>query len=247
MSPENLIEVRNLRKEFGNRVAVKDISFTVQRGEILGLLGPNGAGKTTTIHMLLGLTVPSTGSIEIFDQSLQQHRVEILSRMNFASAYQSLPYNLTVWENLYIFSEIYGVSNARRKILDLLVLFELEDFARQRTGRLSSGEQTRVGLCKALLSEPEILLLDEPTASLDPDHADKVRKILLSQQEETGMTIINTSHNMIDVDELCDRILFINNGEVVASGEGHHLMKQFGGESLEDVFIKIARGSSISK
>jgi ABC-2 type transport system ATP-binding protein len=241
---ENLIEVRNLRKEFENKVAVKDISFEVRRGEILGLLGPNGAGKTTTIHMLLGLTAPTSGSIEIFGRSLDKHRVEILSRMNFASAYQSLPYNLTVWENLYIFAEIYGVSNSRKKIQDLLQLFELGSFVKQRAGRLSSGEQTRLGLCKALLSSPEILLLDEPTASLDPDHADKVRKILLALQQESGITIINTSHNMLDVDELCDRILFINNGEVVASGEGHHLMKQFGGESLEDVFIKIARSGT---
>jgi ABC-2 type transport system ATP-binding protein len=238
---ENVVEVKNIRKEFGNKLAVKDISFEVQRGEILGLLGPNGAGKTTTIHMLLGLTTPTKGSIEIFGHSLQQHRVQILSKMNFASAYQSLPYNLTVWENLYIFSEIYGVANNRKKICDLLELFELEDYSQQRAGRLSSGEQTRLGLCKALLSDPELLLLDEPTASLDPDHADKVRKILLARQQEAGMTIINTSHNMLDVDELCNRILFINNGEVVAAGEGHQLMKQFGGESLEDVFIKIAR------
>jgi ABC-2 type transport system ATP-binding protein len=238
---ENLIEVRNLRKEFGSKVAVKNISFEVQRGEILGLLGPNGAGKTTTIHMLLGLTTPTSGSIEIFGRNLQQHRVEILSRMNFASAYQALPYNLTVRETLYIFSEIYGVADGKKKAQGLLELFELENYARQSAGRLSSGEQTRLGLCKALLSNPAILLLDEPTASLDPDHADKVRKILLAQQQESGMTIINTSHNMLDVDELCDRILFINNGEVVAAGEGHHLMKQFGGESLEDVFIKIVR------
>jgi ABC-2 type transport system ATP-binding protein len=238
---ENVIEVQALRKEFGSKVAVDNLTFSVKRGEIIGLLGPNGAGKTTTIHMLLGLTTPTSGSIRIFGQDLRHRRAEILKRTNFASAYQALPYNLKVWENLYIFSELYGIKNSKKKIEELMSLFELTEYRNQLSGRLSSGEQTRLNLCKSLLSDPELLLLDEPTASLDPDQADKVRKVLLQRQNDTGMTIINTSHNMIDVDELCDRILFIQHGKIIADGAGHHILKQYQSKSLEEVFIKIAR------
>jgi ABC-2 type transport system ATP-binding protein len=191
--------------------------------------------------MLLGLIKPTKGSISIFGKELAKHRVELLSRMNFASAYQSLPYNLRVHENLYVFAEIYGVPNGKEKIEELLALFELSRFANQLTGKLSSGEQTRLGLCKALLSDPQLLLLDEPTASLDPDQADKVRTALKRVQKESGMTIINTSHNMIDVEEMCDRILFIRHGKIVASGSAQEIMSEHGGETLEELFITIAR------
>jgi ABC-2 type transport system ATP-binding protein len=238
---ENVIEVRKIRKEFAGTVAVDDLSFQVERGEILGLLGPNGAGKTTTIHMILGLTRPSSGQIEIFGKDLESERVEILSRCNFASAYAYLPWNLKVWENLLVFAEIYGVKNTKEKIEYLLELFEIVHLRKQITGTLSAGEQTRLNLCKALLNDPEVLLLDEPTASLDPDLADKVRKILGNLQRERSITVLNTSHNMLDVSELCDRILFMQHGRILASGKAHELMERYGAANLEDVFITIAR------
>jgi ABC-2 type transport system ATP-binding protein len=191
--------------------------------------------------MLLGLITPSSGSIRVFDKDLQTNRVEILQRMNFASSYQCLPYNLKVWENLHVFSEIYRVENGKRKAVELLDMFELTHLRNKMTGSLSSGEQTRLNLCKALLSDPDLLLLDEPTASLDPDLADKVRKILLELQRQNGMTIVNTSHNMADVHELCDRILFMRKGNVIAEGTTAEILDKFASTSLEEVFIAIAR------
>jgi len=237
----NIVEVRNLSKQFGNTTAVNNISFSVKAGEVVGLLGANGAGKTTTMHMLLGLTTPTHGSIKIFGKDMPAQRVPILQRMNFASAYQALPFNLKVWENLFIFAEIYKVKNSKKKIQDLLEIFELSHLHNQRTGRLSSGEQTRLSLCKAFLNDPELLLLDEPTASLDPDLADKARKALSALHKQTGMTIIKTSHNMIDVHELCDRILFMQQGQIIAEGSAQEILEQYGSKTLEDVFITIAR------
>jgi len=238
---DNIMEVRSLRKEFGDSVAVQDVSFEVRKGEILGLLGANGAGKSTTLFMLLGLITPTSGSIRVFEKDLQTHRVEIAKRMNFASAYQFLPYNLKVWENLYVFGEIYRVENSKQRAAELLELFELTHLRNKATGSLSSGEQTRLNLCKALLTDPELLLLDEPTASLDPDLADKVRKVLLDLQKQNGMTIVNTSHNMADVHELCDRILFMRKGKIIAQGTTAEILDQFASTSLEEVFITIAR------
>jgi ABC-2 type transport system ATP-binding protein len=243
----NIVDVRGLRKEFGNTAAVEDLSFEVKRGEILGLLGANGAGKTTTIHMLLGLITPTRGTIKIFGEEMHSSRVHILKRMNFASAYQSLPYNLRVWENLFVFAEIYGVRNGKKKIDQLLEMFELSHMRNKITGSLSSGEQTRVTLCKALLNDPELLLLDEPTASLDPDLADKVRKILAARQKDTGMTVINTSHNMLDVAELCDRILFMQHGQIIANGSAADILNKFESATLEEAFIAIARSKLVQK
>lgn len=237
----NVIEVRALRKEFGQKVAIGKLNFDVKRGEILGFLGANGAGKTTTIFMLLGLIAPTSGSIKIFGNEMKTSRIEILKRMNFASAYQQLPYNLRVWENLLVFAEIYGVARPKNKIDELLELFELADQRKQLTGALSSGEQTRLSLCKALLNDPDILLLDEPTASLDPDQADKVRKVIAARQRDKGMTVINTSHNMLDVSELCERIIFMQKGEILANGNADEIIRQSGGASLEEAFIKLAR------
>lgn len=239
----NVVEVRNLQKVFGKSVAVRDLSFDVRRGEILGLLGANGAGKTTTIHMLLGLIKQNRGTIRIFGKNFDDDRIGILKRMNFASAYQFLPYNLRVWENLYVFSEIYGIRNGKKRIDELLEMFELSHLRKRSTGMLSSGEQTRLNLCKALLNEPELLLLDEPTASLDPDQADKVRKVILDLQRESGMTVLNTSHNMLDVHELCDRILFMQRGVVVAEGDADEILRKYASKTLEEVFITIARTS----
>lgn len=242
-----VVEVHHLRKIFGTATAVEDLSFHVEEGEIVGLLGANGAGKTTSIHMLLGLITPTSGSINIFGRNLEKNRIEILQDINFASAYQFLPWNLKVWENLFIFAEIYRVQNSRKKVNELLELFELSHMRDRITGGLSAGEQTRLNLCKALLNKPRLLLLDEPTASLDPDQADKVRKIIAGLQRDTGMTVINTSHNMIDVHELCSRILFMQKGRVIAEGNADQIMGQYGSASLEEVFIRIARTPIVEK
>jgi ABC-2 type transport system ATP-binding protein len=242
-----IVEVNNLSKQFNNTHAVDNISFQVSRGDIIGLLGANGAGKTTTIHMLLGLIKPDNGTIKIFSQDLERHRIEILKRMNFASAYQFLSGNLEVYENLQFFAEIYQIKDSKSKIDSLLDLFELSHLRKKKTGGLSSGEQTRLNLCKALINNPELLLLDEPTASLDPYIADKVRKIVAHIHEQTKMTIINTSHNMTDVLELCHRVLFMKEGKIVAHGTASEIMNQFGSSSLEDVFISLANKGSLAQ
>ena len=237
----HIVNITNLHKQFDKFTAVEDLTFTVDKGEIVGLLGANGAGKTTTIHMLLGLTKPTSGTVSIFGKHLESHRVEILQKVNFASSYVHLPYNLTVRENLKIFSHIYQVKNAEEKVNNLLEMFEVSHLKNKRSGMLSSGEQTRLNLCKALLNDPELLVLDEPTASLDPDLADKVRKVLKRIKVESGMTVLTTSHNMLDVAELCDRIIFMHKGQIVASGTSMEIMSRFSTDSLEDVFIQIAR------
>ncbi len=242
-----IIEVQNLKKQFAKYEAVKDVTFSAGEGEILGLLGVNGAGKTTTLHMLLGLTRPTSGYVRIFGKDVETHRTEILQRVNFASSYTALPYNLKVKDNLHIFARIYGVKNAKPKIDSLLELFEIHHLRDKPTGRLSSGEQTRLNLCKALLNDPELLILDEPTASLDPDLADKVRKTLKRINEETGMTIITTSHNMLDVVELCDRVVFMAGGRVVEEGSSSDILMKYESDSLENVFITIARSQFLEK
>lgn len=247
MSTNPIVDVQNLKKQFGKYEAVKSVSFQARKGEILGLLGANGAGKTTTLHMLLGLTKPTSGYVRIFDRDIEKFRTEILERVNFASSYTALPYNLKVRENLFIFARIYGVKNARPKIEALLDMFEIHHLRDKSTGKLSSGEQTRLNLCKALLNDPDLLVLDEPTASLDPDLADKVRKTLKRINQETGMTIITTSHNMLDVGELCDRIMFMSAGLVVEEGSSTDILRKYESNSLEDVFITIARSQLFEK
>ena len=242
---EILVEVQNLRKEFDGTVAVADVSFSVPRGEIVGVLGANGAGKTTTIQILLGLIKPSGGTVAIFGKDLEKHRIEILQRSNFSSAYTGLPSNLKVWENLLIFARIYGVKGHRQKIDALLEMFEITHLRNKITGHLSSGESTRVNLCKALLNDPELLMLDEPTASLDPDIADKVRKLLRRIQSERQITMIYTSHNMRDVEEVCDRVLFMHKGRIIAEGTPQQVKDKFNQTSLEDVFISVARGGDV--
>ena len=242
---EILVEVQNLRKEFGGTVAVADVSFTVPRGEIVGVLGANGAGKTTTIQILLGLIKPSGGKVTIFGKDLERHRIEILQRSNFSSAYTGLPSNLKVWENLLIFAMIYGVKGHRQKIDALLEMFEITHLRTKITGNLSSGESTRVNLCKSLLNDPELLMLDEPTASLDPDIADKVRKLLRRIQSERQITMVYTSHNMRDVEEVCDRVLFMHKGRIIAEGTPQEVKDKFKQTSLEDVFISVARGGDV--
>ena len=244
MNDTLVIEATHLRKTFGETVALEDLSLSLRRNEILGLLGVNGAGKTTALNILLGLTTPTSGTLRVFGQELMPHRVEILRRCNFASAYVALPGNLTVAQNLWTFAQIYGVKNHRAKITELLELLEIPHLRKRVTGQLSAGEATRVQLCKAFLNDPELLLLDEPTASLDPDISDKVRKFIRSRQQAQGTAIIYTSHNMRDIEEVCDRLLFIHKGRVVAEGTPVEVMALFQRESLEDVFIQIARSEA---
>ena len=242
---ETLVDVQHLRKEFDGTVAVADVSFVVPRGEIVGVLGANGAGKTTTIQILLGLIKPTSGTVTIFGKDLERHRVEILQRANFSSAYTGLPSNLKVRENLRIFAMIYGVKDYRQKIDELLEMFEIVHLRDKITGHLSSGESTRVNLCKSLLNDPELLMLDEPTASLDPDIADKVRKLLRRIQSERQITMVYTSHNMLDVEEVCDRVLFMHKGLIIAEGTPQQVKDKFNQTSLEDVFISVARGGDV--
>jgi ABC-2 type transport system ATP-binding protein len=240
-----VIEVHDLVKQFNGTTAVDRLSFTAQRGEILGLLGPNGAGKTTAIQMLLGIIEPTAGSIRVFDHDIATHRQAILQRLNFSSAYVSLPQNLPVIDNLRVFARIYGVRNWREKAMGLLRLFEIDRFATRKTGQLSSGESTRLHLCKALLNDPELLLLDEPTASLDPDIADKVRKLLRRIQRERGITVLYTSHNMREIEELCDRVIFLHHGRKMAEGPPREVIAKFNQQSLEQVFIRIVRDGEL--
>jgi ABC-2 type transport system ATP-binding protein len=241
MPPTAVLRVAELRKTFDGVTAVDGISFEVGTGEILGLLGANGAGKSTTLQILLGLTTPTSGKVEVFGMDLNRHRIEILQRCNFSSAYTGLPANLKVWENLVVFAKLYEVRHARKKIDSLLELMEIGHLRDHVTGHLSSGESTRVHLAKALLNDPELLLLDEPTASLDPDIADKVRKILRRIQTERGISMVYTSHNMRDVEEVCDRVVFLHRGRVLAAGSSAEIKAHFERSSLEDVFIRVAR------
>src|SRR3989344_2109422 len=196
MADQVVLEVKNLRKKFGQFEALKDISFSLKKGEILGLLGPNGAGKTTTIQSILGLIRPTSGLIKVFGKQMPQSKEEILSRVNFSSAYVSLPTNLKVWENLYTFARLYDVPNFKQKIRALTDFFQINDLMPKLYGTLSSGQATRVNLVKSLLNSPELLFLDEPTASLDPDIADRVRKYLKTIQQQSNLTILYTTHNM---------------------------------------------------
>ncbi len=244
---EMILEARDLTREFDGVKALDAFSFKVHKGEVLGLLGANGAGKTTAMNMLLGLTTPTSGSIHAFGLDLAKHRIEILKRANFSSAYTALPGNLLVWQNLLVFARIYGVPNAKQKINDLLELFEIADLRKRVTGQLSAGESTRVNLCKSLLNEPELLLLDEPTASLDPDIADKVRKTIRKVQAERQISILYTSHNMRDIEEVCDRVIFLHKGKVVTEGTPKEIVERSEQSSLEDVFIKIARTGDVEE
>jgi ABC-2 type transport system ATP-binding protein len=242
---KTVLRVHDLTKVFNGVTAVDRLSFSIDTGEIVGMLGANGAGKTTTLQMILGLIRPSSGRIEIFGQELEQHRIDILQRMNFSSVGVNLPANLRVSQNLWIFAKLYDVNDARRRIDDLLKLLEIDHLREAITGQLSSGELSRVNLCKALLNRPELLLLDEPTASLDPDIADKVRKILRRVQLEDGIAMLYTSHNMRDIEEICDRLLFLHNGHLIAEGSPQQIIERFHTHSLEEVFIRIARSGEV--
>lgn len=244
-SREVILEARELTREFEGVKALDRFSFKLHRGEILGLLGANGAGKTTAMNCMLGLTLPTSGDLFAFGKTLEAHRIEILKKTNFSSAYVSLPGNLKVWQNLTVFAQIYGVAKPKKKIAELLELLEVAHLRDRVTGQLSAGESTRVNLCKAFLNDPELLMLDEPTASLDPDIADKVRKVVRRVQSERNIGILYTSHNMKDIEEVCDRVIFLHKGKIVAEGTPDQIVKKFSENSLEDVFIKIARSGDL--
>jgi len=236
-----VIETKNLTKDFGGFRAVDNLDLKIEKGKITALLGPNGAGKTTTIQMLLDIVTPSVGDIKVFGLPLSGNKEEILSRINFSSPYVSLPGNLTVRENLLMFARLYGKRNAKEKIVELARTFEIEQYLDKMTVSLSTGQITRVNLAKAFINDPELLLLDEPTASLDPDIADKTLTILQKMQQEKGVTILYTSHNMQEIERICQWVVFINHGKVREEGTPADLVKKFGHQDLNDVFISIAR------
>ena len=240
-SGANVLQVDGLSKWFGDKAAVRDVSFWVQRGEIVGLLGPNGAGKTTTINMILGVLAPSAGQINVAGIDVSRHRSEALAKSNFAAVYATLPGNLTVAQNLRIFGLIYSVQTLEERIEVLLRKFDLVALRNTKCGLLSSGETTRVNLAKALLNRPELLLLDEPTASLDPSSAHDARRQVRSLAQSGECGILWTSHNMYEVEAVCDRVLFLSQGRILLEGDPRLLPKRHGAANLEDLFIHIAR------
>ncbi len=244
-----IVSVEGLTKTFGKFKAVDDIDFAVGQGEIVGLVGPNGAGKTTTIHMMLGLISPSAGSIRLFGKGLEEDREGILQRLNFTSPYMAFPARLTVRQNLMVFAGIYNVRNPAAKIDVLLEQFGIARLKNKPVSRLSSGESTRVGLCKGFLNDPELLLLDEPTAHLDPQASIQVREILLDLQRRQGTTILYTSHNMREIQHTCNRIIFLSHGRIIASGSAIEVTRQILKENrevpaLEEVFVRVAKHRS---
>ncbi|KFA93795.1 ABC transporter ATP-binding protein [Archangium violaceum] len=238
---ERVLSVQALRKQYGATVAVDGISFDVGRNEIVGLLGPNGAGKTTTINMILGVLEPTAGSILIEGVDLAKRRSQALERTNFAAVYSPLPGNLTVQQNLRVSGLIYGVKGLSARIEELLVQFDLVRFRDTKCGVLSSGEQTRVALAKAMLNRPQLLLLDEPTASLDPATAKDIRARIREFATRGTGGVLWTSHNMYEVEEVCDRVLFVSRGKVLLEGDPRALPREHGKASLEELFITVAR------
>lgn len=228
-----LLEVTNLSKKFKKFWAVNNISFSIGKGEIVGFLGPNGAGKTTTIHMLLGVLTPTSGQIKYFGEEFSDKNREVLGRVNYASAYSDFPWRMTVWENLSFYAELYNVKNKKDRITKLLKDFDALEFMNKTMSSLSAGQKTRIFLVKAFINFPEIVLLDEPTASLDVEIAKEVREFLKKQQQKYGVSILLTSHNMKDVEELADRVIVINHGKIVDEATPLNLMKKMNKTKLK--------------
>jgi len=235
------IEASRLMKRYGDSVAVDAISFEIETGSITGLLGGNGAGKTTTIGMIMGLIAPTGGAVEVFGADMAKEPYRSLHRMNFESPYVDLPHRLTVRENLKVFGLLYGVDNASERIAQLAADLDLSDLLDRAAGKLSAGQKTRVALAKALINEPDLLVLDEPTASLDPDTADWIRGHLERYRKERNATILLASHNMYEVERLCDRVIMMRRGEIVDDGAPEELIARYGRQNLEEVFLDIAR------
>ncbi len=240
------MEVKNLVKKFDDFVAIDDISFSVEEGQILGFLGPNGAGKSTTTYCILGLIIPDSGTITIFGQDIFKNRSKILEQTNYASAEFNLPWNLSIWENLLVYAGLYEVPNAKQRITELLDIFEMSHLRNTAIRDLSTGLRARANLCKALLNKPRLLLLDEPMASMDPDVVDKGIKLLKQIQKEEKITILYTSHNMWEIEEIANNVIFINHGKIMASGTPLQLTQKVlnmktGEANLRDVFIHLSR------
>ena len=241
---KNLVEVKNIKKKYGKNEAVKGISFRIEENEILGLLGPNGSGKTTTIGMLLGLLKPTSGEIFINGQKLEGNRIEILEQINFISPYIELPKKLTVKQNLTVYGKLYKINNINERIELLSEKLRLEGLLNNITGELSSGQKNRVSLAKALINEPKVLLLDEPTASLDPEVGDFVRSFLENYKKEKKISILLASHNMNEVTRLCKSILMMKDGIIIDKGNPEELINKHGRKNLEEVFLKLSRSKN---
>ena len=236
------LKVKNLIKNFNSTIAVNDISFEIEKNKTLGLLGPNGCGKTTSIGMMLGLITPTSGQIFINDISLDpKSRIELLSLMNFASPYIELPKKLTVKQNLEVYARLYGVREFKKRVEEMIENLNLQNFLNKKNGELSSGQKNRVALAKSLINKPKLLFLDEPTASLDPDVGDFVREYIEKYKKKNELTILLASHNMREVERLCDEVIMMKQGKIVDSGTCEDLIKKHGRENLEDTFLKIAR------
>ena len=237
----SVIEIKDLNKQYNKTLAVKNLNFKINRGKIIGLLGPNGCGKSTTIGMMLGLIKPTSGTVLINNKNIENNRTSLLEKINFISPYIELPKKLTIEENLQVYGRLYGVKNLKDKILELMEMLNLIEFKKRKTGELSSGQKNRVSLAKALINDPEILLLDEPTASLDPDVGDYVRGIIEKFSSKNNSTILLASHNMNEIERLCDEVLMMKNGEIIDQGKSHELISKHGRQNLEEVFLKIVR------
>jgi len=238
------IQVKNLTKKFKNNLAVNKINFGIEKNKTVGLLGPNGCGKTTSIGMMLGLITPSEGEIIIDNKNLgKTDRVSFLSKMNFASPYVELPKRLTVRQNLEVYGRLYGVKNLEKKINEISKELDIKNFLEKKTGELSSGQKNRVTLAKSLINDPEILFLDEPTASLDPDIGDYVRGYIESYKSKNKITILLASHNMTEVERLCDSIIMMKNGKIIDEGTCEEIIKKHGRKNLEETFLKLARSN----
>jgi ABC-2 type transport system ATP-binding protein len=239
--PEPAIRVTRLTKRYKTVLAVAAIDFAVARGSATAILGGNGAGKTTTLSMIMGLVLPTSGAIEVLGQDLVHHRYRVLPRMNFSSPYVELPRSLTVRENLNVFARLYGIPNRAATCARLAEELDLVEFLKRPTGSLSAGEKTRVMLAKSLLNQPDLLLLDEPTASLDPDSADWIRTYLQDYQRRNGATVLMASHNMLEVERMCDDVMIMREGRIEHRGTPAELIRQFGRDTLEEVYLDIHR------
>jgi ABC-2 type transport system ATP-binding protein len=242
MSPRPAISVDRLVKLFKSTTAVAGISFELPPGSMTALLGGNGAGKTTTIAMIMGLTMPTSGTVCVLGAQMPQQRYQVLHRMNFESPYVDMPMRLTVRQNLKVFAGLYGVEDVEGRIATLAEEFELREFIDRPTGKLSSGQKTRVSVAKSLLNRPDVLLLDEPTASLDPDTADWVRGRLERYRTQSGATVLLASHNMVEVERLCERVIILKRGTIEDDDSPERLLARYGRETLEEVFLDVARG-----
>ena len=241
MEEKEIFKITDLTKEYDGLRAVDHVSFSVSPGEIVGLLGPNGAGKTTTINMVLGILRPTEGSIEVLGKDMRTRRAEISKSTNFAAVYAHMPANLTVWQNLYVFGLLYEVKELKKRIEFLLKEFDLERLAGTRAGLLSSGELSRLNLAKAIINRPRLLLLDEPTASLDPSISLLIRAKIRDYVTRTRAAILWTSHNMNEIETVCDRVLFLSRGRILLSGDPRTLPGEHGKKDLEELFIAVAR------